>query len=124
MASRYFHEKQYANEFDVVSLYCKLTFAADTEADGNTVTRGPGIASAARTAEGTVRLTLSDAYPAFLGIVSCGISKADTTLQFSAEDVDGSTPYVDFKTITAASAADADSATIYLCVKLRNSSVA
>ena len=123
MADRNFYRDQYTNEANVTRIYCKVTAAADVAADGYTVAAGSGyVSSVTRTAEGTFTLDLADAYPAFLG-VHATISKADTTIQFSAEDVAGTTPTVTLKTITAGSAADPDSATMYFELVLRNSSV-
>ena len=123
MANRNFQSANYTNVVDVVKIYAKITAAADVAADGYTVTTGGAyVTSVARTGEGDATITLTDGYNIMLGCVAT-ISKADTTLQWVSEDVDATTPVILVTFVTAGSAADPDSAVIYLEITLRNSSV-
>jgi len=124
MANRSFQRDQFTNEVNVVRLYAKVTGAADVQADGYTVNSGSGyISTVTRTAEGEFKCNLADSYAAFLG-GNVLIGKDDSVARFTAEDVDSATaPYVQFEVFSAGSAADPDSAVMYIELILRNSSV-
>lgn len=122
MANRTFHNRQYTTQADVVTVYLKITGAADVAADGYTINSGTAhVASVARSDEGQITVTMTDTYNGFLGIQNLGCSIADTDLQFVSETV-ASTKTIIFKTITGASAADPDAGVLYLGLVLRNSS--
>jgi len=85
-----------------------------------------GIVSLSETAVGTFRVVLSDKYPSFKMFDGHLISSTaqDINFQVKAEDVNGSTPYIDFFTLSGATATNpADGSIIKLSIELKNITV-
>lgn len=113
--------RMYCNEYFPVAIFGKITAAADVAANGYTVTEGGEfITSVTRTAEGVARILLSDTYNQLLSVQAI-LSLDDYTVHYTAEDVDGSTPYIDLTFRTGAADTDPDSAIIFLAIHLKNS---
>ena len=124
MASRNFHRPSLTTEPGVVTVFCRFTGAADVQANGYTLNDGSAfVTSITRQAEGEFRVLLSNNYSALLGAY-CIANVADTIFHIESEDVDSATtPYVDIIAVTAGSATDPDSDTVYVTLFLKNSSV-
>jgi hypothetical protein len=93
----------------------------------------PGVSAVTKLSDGCYRFTLTRKYKAFLGY-DCHISVASAGTYYSgvqhalfAQDVNGSTPYVDIAFSAAAGAGGAANpygCTLYITLKLRDSAVA
>lgn len=96
MVSRTFYRKQ-SNHREIKEVFCKVTIGASGAPTLVSGEYSQGVSSISRTSEGLYRITLADSYAAFI----CGhVAVLSSTsqgigYQFKAEDVDGSTPYVD-----------------------------
>lgn len=90
---------------------------------------GKGVASVSRTGVGVFRLVLSTAYAALIsGQVALMLNAAGSEVaELAAEDVDGSTPYVDIRIVDKSAGAAADVAAhannrVHVSLTLRNTS--
>lgn len=116
---RHLNDRLYATIYDLVIAHVEITAAADVAANGYTVGEGSSfVASAARTAEGVMLVTLKDTSPKILNAL-CTCTKKDTVCTPTA--VSGTAGTVEITFDTAGSDADPDSATIHLTILIRNS---
>ena len=121
MANRNFNKRQ-ALEKEVKDLYAKITIGAS---GAPTLTTGYGISSITRKGAGNYRLILEDKYYAlkWFKAIHLASSEQDLNFQLEAEDVDGSSPYVDFFCLTGAVATDpANTSLLYIKLELKNTS--
>jgi|GEM_PF-3563635 len=128
-----FFKDQFCNYPDKVTIHGKLTCAADVQENGITVSEGSKfIASAARSDEGEIVITLTQPFKRFLGLRVFN-SRVGSFCRFSAEEIiaatggtitvifyegaveDGSLVYAN---------TDPDSATIYIEIDVSNNMAA
>lgn len=119
MANRNFNKKQ-ALEKEVKELYAKIAIGAS---GAPTLSVGYGILSITRKGAGNYRLILEDKYYSlkWFKAIHLAASEEDLNFQIEAEDVAGSTPYIDFFCLTAAVATDpASGDSLLLKVEVKN----
>lgn len=122
MANRNFNKRQ-ALEKEVKDLYAKVAIGAS---GAPTLSVGYGIASITRKGAGNYRLVLEDKYYSlkWFKAIHLASSEEDLNFQIEAEDVDGSTPYIDFFCLASAVATDPASGTsLLLKIEVKNTSV-
>lgn len=130
MADRSFLPPAGSLEVNVVEIFCEVNVGATGAVSSSS---GKGCSTVTRTSAGLYRVPLSDSYNKLLwaGVTLLDdTDSAATTVgighRLEAEDVDGTSPYVDvqFYALDDGAAADpADGAKWFICMKLRNSSV-
>lgn len=108
------------NELEPVLIFARATFAADAQANGASIARGSKHTTAlTRTGEGLWTWDLTDTFAGLL-FVDARLTKLDTQTEIVSETVatDGK---IALRFVTAGSALDPDSATVYLFAALTNS---
>jgi hypothetical protein len=126
MAGRNTFSDVSANQPGVTLVSCRLTFAADAEANGCAVTKSNGyVSSCARSAEGIWIVTFADSWYRCLGVAPVLI-KADTILTVTAQSLADSSPTLTLLFETADTGADADPDSVVLDVTfiMKNSGAA
>jgi hypothetical protein len=122
MAGRNFPNNQYkSNAPEETTIHLRCTAAADVAAEGYAINDGDGfVTSVTRSAEGVMRITLTDRYAKFINAHVLG-NRDDSVPQFNAEAVNSATPTVDIVWREGAADKDPDSAEIRVTLVLQNS---
>ena len=121
MANRNFSRFQ-ALEKEIKALYAEVAIGAT---GAPTLTKGLGIASISRKGAGNYKVVLDDKYTRlmFANVIHLDADEQDLEFQLEAEDVNGTSPYVDFFCLTGAVATEvADGSKLYIKIELKNSS--
>lgn len=126
MANRNMFTDVASNQPGTCLVSCRLTFAADANANGCAVTKSNGyVSSCTKSAEGIWIVTFANSWYRCLGVAPVLI-KADTILTVTAQSLNDSSPTVTLLFETADTGADADPDSVVLDITfiMKNASYA